>query len=184
MTDIARRWQFQFQIGEHDSSPTVVYGQSLLDLKEQISNKIKVLNSTYFRDLKDRYSVFFYSDGSYKAPSIKFERSPSPHATEEFRILEEGWYERASKLSFSKCRDINDAIATFLSSSSFIPEKGPDYQDIAIVDGILQLHLIRTVRTESRDDIVNALLKRGWYILAKNVEAESFTLGHTEQDAI
>ena len=77
-----------------------------------------------------------------------------------------------------------------------IPEKGPDYQEVAIVEGNLQLHLIRTVRHETKDLHVNDLLQRGWYVIALDCEGTTtergmhlvnrrtvFVLGHPEENA-
>lgn len=83
------------------------------------------------------------------------------------------------------------AVEEFVRSQ-LIPEKGPAFRDIPLVNALLQLASLKTVRRERQEDTVNKYLRRGWYLLSIDQEGEMheksvrsvYVLGHPEEDAV
>jgi len=112
-------------------------------------------------------------------------------------FLGEGWYvagpwimkRHIERQSVTKLGDFESVIDHYIKHS-LLPEKGPDYRESAVAGGILQLHMIRTVLNEVREDLINSYLQRGWYIigLGHRVTTDgdqyiTYALGHPEEKA-
>jgi len=67
---------------------------------------------------------------------------------------------------------------------ALMPEPGPDYREILIVNGSLQHHLVRTIRREEDAGWVNHWLSSGWRLLSIETTPKRpimFVLGHPEK---
>ena len=85
---------------------------------------------------------------------------------------------------------LESLIAHFVRDAMII-EKGPDYQEVALTESSFPLHMIRIIKRESEELLVNDMLRRGWYIVGLEFDETRyptsrkaiFVLGHTERNA-
>ncbi len=192
MQDEPKRWQASIWIGEKADQPITVYGESLPKLRAAARDWLRENKPLFFGNAPPGYEItrranYAYSDGTTLIPISE-------------KPLEEGWYWVQGSLDGwsyypDELEDFDSVVSHFVERW-MIPEKGPDYQEVAIVEGNLQLHLIKTVRRETVELYVNDLLQRGWYVIALDCEGTTtergmhlvnrrtvFVLGHPEENA-
>jgi hypothetical protein len=190
---MSNKWQAKILMGELVDQPKVVYGESLEHLKESAAiwlmqnQPLAFGNASPNHDLSRRFN-YSYSDGT-KIPV--FSRQTKP--------LEEGWYGVSGESRYSTPQRFEtfEKVVLHFIEQAIIPEKGPDYNEVALVEGNLQLHLIKTIKRESEELQVNDMLQRGWYIIAVEYKGRtidyseqlvdrkaSFVLGHPEEYAV
>lgn len=119
-------------------------------------------------------------------------------ATERQQVYKAGDWVLERDDSWSGWGGENDVYATIEEAARAIApildfKKGPDFQDLALQDGGLSLHLIRKTVQVGTSELTNELLTRGWYIIGRNVSLEQdfggtaqttyFILGHPDEDA-
>jgi hypothetical protein len=202
MIDTARQWQTVVKIGRRNPAfdpqsarsreasieyepewimedDKTFYGDTLSSLLQAVREWLTENKPTYFAT---EAAICYYSDGTQTTGG--YLKS----------LREEGWYSnpRGSmrSLGVESPRSFESALGAFLANGTYA-EKGPDHQDTPIIDGKLQLHLIKTVRREREEYKVNQYVKRGWYIVSIDHVAESdsqsvysvYVLGHPEADA-
>lgn len=190
-----KHWQARIFTGEKVDQPAFVYGESLAELRTAAAAWLRENKPLEFGNASPGYELsrrvnYSYSDGTRKPvfPISSFLRGET---------LEEGWYYVEGDKPYSspeRLADFDEVIEHF-TRNALIPEKGPDYKEIPLVEGNLPLHLIKTVRREENELRVNDFLQRGWYIISLEFEGEGdyrdqlvnrktvFILGHPEERA-
>ena len=198
MTDNTQRWQTKIWIGEKVDEPVTLYGKSLKNLEEVATTWLRENKPQAFGnappefDLSKRFN-YAYSDGT-KVPAFPLGKFLAGEA----EPLDEGWYGVSGASGYpwlDHFKDFEEVVSHFIEHS-LIPEKGPDFKEIALVEGNLPLHLIKTIKRESKELQINDMLQRGWHIIAieysgrttdyseKLVERKAtFVLGHSEENA-
>ena len=186
-----KQWRATILFGQDASESAAVYGESLTALRENARAWLRDNKPAFFRN---GIVTYFYSDGTFP--------TTGPAISEKYRFLEEGWYRedelRERHLSFSshKIEGFEAAIVEF-TENVLVPYKGPEYQDIAVVDGVLQSYLIKTVRRETDESTANELIRRGWHMISigyagtvdyygREVVSRTplYVLGHPEENAL
>ena len=195
MSSKPKHWQARIFTGEKLDQPTFVYGESLDELRVAAAAWLRENKLLEFGNAPPGYELsrrvnYAYSDGTRKPvfPLSSFLREET---------LEEGWYYVEGGKPYSspqRFADFDEAIGHF-TRNALIPEKGPDFKEIPLVEGSLPLHLIKTVRREENELRVNDFLQRGWYIISLEFKGERdhrdqlvnrktlFVLGHPEERA-
>lgn len=201
MSDKPRRWQMVIWTGTHFEIPTTVYGESLADLKLQVSEwlflkrPIQFSNRTPSQEQKDRYSYAYLEGDKRPVVSSKGPLSNSGETT----VLEEGWYSVDNLGNYSwkpiGYKNFEQVVSHFIENA-LLYRKGPDYQEIGLAEQQFPLHTVRKVRRTEKEDEVNDLLQRGWYIISLDSKGKEdyyghqvvsrstiYVLGHTDDDA-
>lgn len=188
MTPSSKQWQVTIRLDREKEEVGTVYGSTFPQLQENVAAWLRETRPVYFTCGK---KVFLYSDGTYP--------------TNEFRLrdenggskLKEGWYRedqvRGNNNFFPSypLKTFEVAVTEFVNGQ-LVPQKGTEFQDLPIMDGKLQLHLLKTLKEVQGESKVNDYLNRGWYIVSidqvGNMESKSvtslFVLGHPEQAAV
>ena len=197
MSGELRHWQTKIWIGEKFDQPVTLHAESLIKLQTMAAAWLKENKLLEFGNASPDYEFskrvnYAYSDGTRKAafPLRSFWRGET---------LEEGWHyvEGAHPSSLPTHADDFEHVVEHFVRHAMIPEKGPDYKEVALVEGNLQLHRIKTIRREKEEIQVSDMLQRGWYIIALEYEGKTdylgerlvsrkavFVLGHPEENAI
>jgi len=191
MPDEPKRWQASIWIGEKADQPVVIYGESLPKLRAAARHWLRENKPLFFGNASPGYEItrrvnYGYSDGTKMATPVTQEP------------LEKGWYWVEGEVDYwypARGPEDFDSVVSHFVERTMIPEKGPDYQEVAVVEGELQLHLIKTIRRETDGLHVNDLLQRGWHVIALEYSADTdrsgmvsnrrvvFVLGHPEEGA-
>jgi hypothetical protein len=184
--DAPMRWQVKIWIREKLDRSVTIYGETLAKLREVTEEWLRENKPLLFRGGDVTYS---YSDGTKVPPYGRPGRR-------EGEPLEEGWWWIIGGGWPEGPKDFDSVIHHFIAQGMII-QKGPDYQDVALVEGDFPLHLIKTIKRESNEREVNDLLYRGWYIIALEYEGKTdyfgerltdrkamFVLGHPEENAV
>ncbi len=192
MTNASKQWQASIQhktAGADTEQIAIVYGASLPDLKAAALVWFREQQPMHFQ--RDDH-IYFSSDGkNYPISQRTQERHPRLGP-----FLEEGWFldEHSSIINFKRLPNFEAAMNDFLEKH-LIPEPGPEFQNLLVQDGVLQLHLVKTIHRESDEAAANRLLRRGWVLLSlNNIEYSDFSgdktsetryvLGHQEEQAL
>ncbi len=197
MTDAVRQWQTTIKTGRknpdfapHDLSSKAsewivgdsktFYGDTLPSLRQSVSEWLTENRVPYFAT---ETATCYYSDGTQ---------------TDEYssrRAKSEGWYVdfrgNLPTLGGKHSGSFEGVLEGFIMKGIYI-EKGPDHQDTPIIDGKLQLHLIKTLKRIREEYKVNEYLNRGWYIVSIDHVSEPdsqsiysvYVLGHPEENAL
>lgn len=174
-----RQWQSTLWLDKKETEHITFYGDTLVSLRQAVRSWLEEHKPVFFSSAEVEC---LYSDGT---------RTSQRSLTGE---IEDGWYLRTNRgwpLGTTSPRNFETVLNGFIASGIY-PEKGPDHQDRAIVDGKLQLHLIKTLKREREEGKANGFLKRGWYIVQidhiQEIDSKSvysvYVLGHPEEDAI
>jgi hypothetical protein len=197
-----QRWKARIEAGADYTSakPSYIYGASPDHLQFMARVRLTNTNPLYFTNGGDHITGvyrYFYVDKT-KA-HIEFLRS-------EHRNLEEGWwYDHediiAGNRLYAKRQSDPVRLGSFEAAIehfqkwAIIPEKGPGYQSVALVEKILQLPLLEKIVREDDDYPVNDLIRRGWHIIALEYSGEAsvtgelmnrkavFVMGHPDEQA-
>jgi very-short-patch-repair endonuclease len=219
--DEPKQWQASIWVGEMADQPVIVFGESLAKLRAAASDWLRENKPSFFSNASPEHDEtkrpierFYYSywDGTnvrigseeawYEPIPVEPEVESEDWLSElpkERKLRSEGWYLIRPAGEYStpepeSFEDFDSMISHFVELA-MIPEKGPDYQEVAIMGGELQLHLIKTVWHEGIESYVNDLLQRGWHIIALEYEGRTdergmlsnrqvvFVLGHPEENA-
>lgn len=188
MTNTPRQWQTTIWVGNPEQ-PMTLYGATLAQLSATARDSLMEQQPQHFANLPLEVSTHItYTKKSSKDLQHLDEVLDSPKASSDSRWMRtdprdgHGWPEYDT-LSLA------EAVARFTTGDICI-ERGPDYQEVTVQDGVLQLHRIKAVRLESTVQgknipHLNLLLRRDWYVL-KIEEREGdyqLLLGHAEADA-
>jgi len=188
-----KQWQATIHYGNtaEAKDTTIVYGSTLVSLRHEALSWLQEHQPTFLRRGPVTY---LYSDGTYPAPSARWEGPKGP--------LSQGWYKeehaRQGKYAFAALpfTSFKEVIADFVVYH-LVPEKGPDYEEKLLIDGVIQLHLVKTLWRESDEAVANWLIQRGWHLLALDqqgiVDSDLHqliskqtiaVLGHPEENAL
>ncbi len=194
-----KRWKATIEVGENWVSTITgyKYGESLSHLLSSTCIYLKANKPLYFTNGGDQIA------GIYRYFYFEKTKTPVEFLKPENRNLEEGWwYDRQDLITGNplytqrqydpeRLENFEAAVEHFLKCA-IIPEKGPDYQSIALVEKNLQLPLLEKILREDNDHPVNDLIQRGWHIIALEYNGEAsitgdlinrkavFVMGHPE----
>jgi len=201
MSDELKRWQVSVWIGKDMDQPVTIYGDSIDELQHAVGNWLRKNDFTRLGNAHPDYEItrrfnYAYSDPQ-SAPLYRKFLDAKEHKWGQ-ESMPEGWYWVQGDTDYwhdpQRLNDIESLITHFVHDAMII-EKGPDYQEVALTESNFPLHLISTVKRESKELLVNDMLQRGWYIVGLEYESEQdrthqmtsrkiiFVLGHTEQNA-
>jgi hypothetical protein len=201
MPNLSKQWEVRFLIGlsrdsDDDDLDSVyiahLYGETVEALRQEVCAYLKEHEPNYFETFGDHISglkCYMLSDGEIDPPG------DWPMDPEAFR-QSEGWWVFSKKLTSGQetkdderlfpsfLGDLECAVENFIETA-FIPQKGPDYQSLGMVDNQLQLPLLEAVVREAEDYLLNDLLRRGWQVLALEYKGEVSRIGElTNRKAI
>lgn len=195
MENARRQWQahIRYKATKDTEQIATVYGASLIDLRAAALVWFREQRTMSFQ--RGDF-VYFYSDGK-TYPLVRFKRNED---VEEPSFLEEGWFLDEYKLhnTFNSKRlpDFEAAITDFVQRH-LIPEQGPEFQDMLTLDGVFQLHLVKTIHRIENEQVANTFLQRGWRLLALDSRGTTdytgnklidrttlYVLGHPEEHAL
>jgi hypothetical protein len=190
MPNEKKRWLAKIWIGDKVDQPVVVYGESIAKLREAAGkwleeNKPPTFSNASPQDKVQGRRVRYYYQDVVKEPRSPFEEPRG-----------KGWY-RISAGPYSTEEGPNDFenVVSHFVERSVVPEKGPNYEEVMVVDGEFQLHLVKTIRREKEETNVHDLLQRGWCLIGIEYEGfvdgneilisreTKFVLGHPEENA-
>lgn len=188
-----KSWQARIWTGDGFDVPNIVYGDSLASLRGNAKKWLnketpkEISNLSPTAGLRSRVSIV-YSDGSL-LPAFPRKSYYGK------KTLEEGWHYVEAEFSDVQGLDgFQEVVEKIIRN--IVPEKGPDYKEIALVEGKIQLYLLRTIKREESIEQVNDCLQRGWYIIAIEFDGHVdirerlvssktiFVLGHPEDSAV
>ena len=164
MIDKPKRWQMQIWTGSKFDQPIAIYAEELSQLPMATMKWLKenplsnFSNASPDQNISRRIS-YSYSDGTKRValPLSAFFKGET---------LDEGWWYVQGGYGRPNRLDSYDEVVEHLVRHGLLPQKGPDYQELTLVENQIPLHLIKTVRRESEELQANEMLYRGWYIIA------------------
>jgi hypothetical protein len=210
--NMLRQWQTTIEIASEPmsypgSEKQCLYGETVDALLVAVRTFLRERKPKYFSNIGDHVTghfQYYYSDGKLTRKAL-IEEDWSPLTKD--RQLSKGWWckelaatpgsvavEQFVEYSFGILGSFERAVQHFIRWA-VIPEKGPDYQSKVLEDRSLQLLLLKRVLRETDEYVVNALIQRGWYVIALehqgalSVKGELvnqhavFVLGHADQEA-
>lgn len=202
MSPSPKHWQATLWIGPKDDQPITFYGASHAMVRSAVAawlheHKPKdVWNTPAKHDSHHR--LHYFALENVRVPKVFspwFEDVADNNDSNEHEYITVWSYNRG-RWDDNLPNRLNDfdALVQHVLSTALIIEKGPEHQEIALVDGAFPLHLVKTVRREQDEQRANDLLQRGWYLLTlegteqrtgrtSTKRAVVFVLGHSEPNA-
>ncbi len=196
------RWKARIESGEDFTSAksSYIYGGSLEHLLFMARVRLTNTKPLYFTNGGDHIV------GVYRYFYVDKTRAHLDFLKPEHRNLEEGWWYDHQDMNTGNPLHVErqndpvrlvsfEAAIEHFQKWAIIPEKGPGYQSVALVEKILQLPLLERILREDDDRPVNDLIRRGWHIIALEYSGEAsvtgelmnrravFVMGHPEEQA-
>jgi hypothetical protein len=207
-----RQWQTTIEVSNQPEEylgveKKCIYGETVGTLLAAVRTSLHESNPQYFSNIGDYVTgrfQYYYSDGELTPHAICEEKV---NTRLQERPLSKGWWCRELAVvsgsvtveqfvadSFGLLGSFERAVQHFIRWA-VVPEKGPDYQARDSECGSLQLALLERVLREKEENVVNDLIRRGWYVIALehqgivSVKEELvnrhtvFVLGHADPEA-
>jgi len=163
---MTRQWQTEIVLNIEPERSTLIYGDTVADLSattrqwlldhrpDQFENRV--------RAVLQGSTLMYLKRGSDTATWCRLS---------------------AGRIDEDIAHDFIDAVDTFIDYA-LMPEPGPDFQDILVINGVLQHQLVRTIRREKDADWANHWLWSGWRLITIETapkQPTTFVLGHPEE---
>src|SRR5712691_8302805 len=176
MSNARKQWQASFLTGNNLKERITVYGETVKQIREAANQWIRDNRPNHFSNVVPENVKLEGDKGLYQFAYFHSDETSHEDYPYPGEPAQEGWY-RVNKYvgwhNREKLVSFDSAVSDFINR--IFTENGPEYQNTPIIDGKLQLHLIRSVmRVEGsgKEERVNELLDRGWHIISIDHYAE------------